>query len=348
MPAEISGGTRLYVSAQKGLMPMLAKDMTKLDHSTVRLWNGSEWTTVGEWLMSAPVLDRHLKSRRAAQARFRGKSPSVAGDMEIELANGEKIGIPREAPLLIARGLVCAKDLHVGDCLLSVVNPPPYDPICPKFIEDEMGWFIGLYLAEGSYTDGYIEISGNKKETESRMQKIEPIVRSFHGTLTTVTPKNNQSDYIRIRSTALKGVLDIYLGGETSKDKYVTVKTWQRSNTFLKRIAEGYLEGDGHYEESARRWKLDFCDNRNIVNALRLIASRLNWSVRLKPYKRETELNGVSSMKSGYRGSLVTNKDQRRSSDTEIIGLSQSGARKFWNIDVSSRISLASGVLIGA
>ena len=43
---SLSGGTWLYVKSQKGVMPMMAKDLHRLKLETVQLWNGEELTNL--------------------------------------------------------------------------------------------------------------------------------------------------------------------------------------------------------------------------------------------------------------------------------------------------------------
>ena len=40
----ISGGTYVYAKTQKGVLPMMVRDIIRLDSSTVQLWNGEKWT----------------------------------------------------------------------------------------------------------------------------------------------------------------------------------------------------------------------------------------------------------------------------------------------------------------
>ena len=344
MPIAISGGAVIYALSQKGAMPMFVKDMVKLDPSTVRLWDGSQWIETG-WERRFPTEGRKCMSQRACCARFRGKNPDIGGDIEVRLRSGEIIGFSRNSTIRTVRGHLLASQLRIGDCLFEGINPEPPDIATPNLINDDFGWFVGLYIAEGSYTDGYTVISGDNNETEPRLLRINPLVEACHGTCSSKCTKGTSSGYIDIRSTVLKGMLDVYVGGNCSQNKSLNTKAWQRSNGFLKQVLEGYLHGDGSYEKKAKRWKLCFCNNKSLSNCLRLIGSRLNMSVRLKKYKREISFRGSQQEITGYRGSLVFNKQFRREPDSEIIEISQSGAKNFWEIR-ASQFSLASGVLL--
>lgn len=49
----LSGGTYLYARTQKGDMPIMVRDLARLDPKTVQLWNGKKWTRVLGWSRSA-------------------------------------------------------------------------------------------------------------------------------------------------------------------------------------------------------------------------------------------------------------------------------------------------------
>jgi hypothetical protein len=55
----LSGGANVYARTQKGDMPMMIKDLVRLDPSTVKLWNGEKWTQALGWSKSPAMSGRH-------------------------------------------------------------------------------------------------------------------------------------------------------------------------------------------------------------------------------------------------------------------------------------------------
>jgi len=69
--------------------------------------------------------------------------------------------------------------LKIGDLLESCKLPEPKRVNSPAFIPDEIGWLIGLYIAEGSRSQKMIQISGHVLEDEYRISKLKKIVEGF-------------------------------------------------------------------------------------------------------------------------------------------------------------------------
>jgi len=319
----LSGGTRVYVRCQKGDMPMTVKDLARLDPKTCKLWNGERWTQV------VSVWD-------AAQDE---------GDpIEIELRSGERIGCTPEHRWPTERGLLPAFALRVGDVLKGGWLPKP-DTRQPAALEDEdVGWFVGLYIAEGSRSKATIQIASHAKETE-RFQRLCRIAEAFDGTCRAHL-KGANGMTINLTGQVLNAIIDQYVGGRLADDKHLTNRCWMRSNEFLSAVLDGYLHGDGHYDAKNRRWRLGFTRNYAWEGDLRTIAARLNLDLRLKmatvPYAdRQVPI---------FRGSLRFERTTKlwTKNEREIMRIGHSRGRKFWDLAVEDdphTFALASGVL---
>ena len=119
-------------------MSMSVRDMSRLKPETMQVWNGERWTRV-----------------------LRMWESTDDGDpIEIELRSGERVGCTPNHLWPTTRGLLHAKDLKVGDSLKRVRLPEPEKPSKPSALDDEdIGWFVGLYLAEGCPSTN--SLSGN-------------------------------------------------------------------------------------------------------------------------------------------------------------------------------------------
>ena len=340
-PNCLSGGTTVYAKVQGRPTPIKVHDLCRhYEPEDVQLWNGQRWTQVVWWQPTGRHPDAAESYKAIRAARRRSEDPVVGGDIEIELRSGERIGCTREHRWPTHRGLVHASDLVAGDVLDTA--PLPEGDVIPTALDDEMiGWFVGLYIAEGSRSGQTIQIAGHVKELE-RFKRLSETAAAFHGTARAHATGGNTAT-INLTGNMLRAILDTYVGGRTAKDKCLAPKCWQRSNRFLRAVLDGYLSGDGHWREDAHRWILGFTNNDALAADMRTLGARLGLSVRLK---RVTH-TGFGKEWPGW-GGHITDPHRRRQMDSEIVAVRQSRARQFWDIGVEDEphlFSLASGVL---
>jgi DNA modification methylase len=313
----LSGGTEIYAQTQKGIMPCILKDLVRLNPSTVKLWTGKKWAKVIAWVEGG------------------------SGELEIELRSGQRIGCSRNHKwMTIERGLIKTEDLIVGDSLAATVLPEP-EAQDTKLDDKEIGWFVGMFIAEGSYGKDrqVLQIASHVKE-KKRYERLKKIASDYDGTAQMHNTQGNAAT-VNIYGHILLGIIKTYVSGTTAKTKHLTTKAWQKNNVFLKSLLNGYLEGDGHYGN--RRWSVGFTLNDAWANNLRTICSRLDLRIRLK----RTVHNIGDKKYPGWRMHIIE-KSLSRTRDTEIIAIRKSRARKTWDIaieDESHLFALASGVL---
>jgi hypothetical protein len=340
----LSGGARVYARTQKGESPMTVKELVRLDPATVQLWDGHKWNQAVAWEETMPDSDRKAKSARARSARHRGHDALVGGDIELEFRNGERVGCTRMHKWPTGRGLVQACDLEVGDIVWTTPLPEPTAPVYPGALEDGMiGWFVGLYLAEGSKSDDAIQIACHADEIGQWLPRLQDLAERYHGSV--AAHQTGNKALIVFHGAVLHGILASYLSGRTAHDKHLHPRCWTRSNDFLRAVLDGYLSGDA--QEIANGWRLGFCANDSLANDLRCVAARLGLSLRLKRGVA-TETTTGKTFKC-WRGSLRKRED-RKSNDGEIIAIRQSRARRFWMISLRDEphvFALASGILTG-
>jgi len=317
----LSGGTRVYARTQKGEMPMTIKDLVRLRTETVQLWNGEKWTQVLGW----------------------SETPREE-TVEIRLRSGEVIGCTPHHEWPTQRGRVAASDLRVGDVIDSTVLPEPESAKSPALIPNEVGRFIGLYLAEGSRSGGTIQIASHVREHD-REAFLRELAEQYGGSVH-VHRTSPSGMTINVESRVLSALVDTYVGGRVARDKHLKVECWKRSNAFLSEVLRGYLEGDGHYDEKNTRWRLGFTGNDALAADLRTLAARLGVGLRLSRASQTS--NGRTFP--GWRGELRFEKSGHHNEkpDTEVVAIGRSRARKFWHIGVADAphtFALASGVL---
>jgi len=318
----LSGGVRVYARTQKGDAPMTIKDMARLDPATVQLWNSTQWTQV-----------------LGVYASDRGDAP-----VELVLRNGERIGCTSGHRWPTRdRGIIPADELRAGDVLCSVDRYlPGLQGMCDASIaNDDVGWFVGLFLAEGSYGKGgeVIQIASHTRE-RARFERLQSLADTYGGTCRT-HQTSERGCTINLYGPVLLGILRQYVSGKLAHGKHLHPRCWRHRRRFLQAILDGYLEGDGHRRQN--EWRLGFCNNDSLADDLRTLGARLGLSVRLK--RTQHTMNGRKFP--GWRGS-IRKPEHRRTEDRQIMSIGKSRARKFWDITVADHphtFALASGTL---
>ncbi len=318
----LSETTRVYARTPQGERPIPLRDLIRSHPEDVQLWNGTQWTQVCGWAETA----------------------SSEG-LEIELRSGEKLRCTPTHRWPTQRGLVAASELKTGDVLGKCVLPEPADNCVASGLDDELtGWFVGLYIAEGSRHEGTITIAGHIKERD-RYHRLCRVAKAFHGQCAWYEYHGNAC-MINMHGTVLNALLDAYVGGRTSKTKFLSALCWQRSNVFLRALLQGYLEGDGHYDAVNDRWRLGFAQNRELEGSLRTLAARLNIQLRIKDARSRYDHKDYAYLRGEVR--WVRPHAPNAAADTEILSIKPARTERFVDIAVADDphlFALASGVL---
>ena len=317
----LSGGTVLYARTQKGDMPATIKDLSRLDPSTVKLWNGEKWTQVLGW----------SKARRNAD------------ELELVLRSGERISCTPNHQFPTNRGLLRADEIIVGDKMIRVALPEPDAPKSPAHIGDDAAWFAGLYLAEGSMSEDTIQLAGNAAEGE-RLARVRAIAEAYGGSATCTIEGNKQS--IRVYGKVLLAILKELVSGKTAKDKGFASVCWRYGNGFLRSMLDGYLSGDGHWDENNKRWRLGFTRNYNLERDLRVLAARLGFNLTLNPVLAV----GFKKEWPAFKGEIRFERSgHRNEKDTaEVVEIRRSRCRYVYDVGVEDEphlFAIASGIL---
>lgn len=317
----LSGGTRVYARTQKGEMPMTIKDLVRLDPSTVSLWNGAKWTQALGW----------------------SEAPR-AETVELEFRNGERVGCTPHHEWPTQRGAVQAGDIQVGDVVETCRLPAPEKPVAQALDDALTGWLTGLFIAEGSRSGNTIQFSGHINDP-SRVTTMERVAAAYHATVA-VHQTSENGVTLNVHGRVVDAILRTYVTGEGARGKHLSTAAWQRSDKFLLGVAEGYLEGDGHWDDQNGRWRLAFTANDAWASDLRTLGARLGSSVRL----RRANHSCAGRPFPGWRGEWKAERHDHPNvrPDGEVVAIRRSRARKFWHIgvrDEPNHFALASGLL---
>ncbi len=327
----LDGDTVVYARTPKGEGP------TRLLHLTQNwqpgqwsLWDGERWTPVLGW------------------------SATEASDaIEIEFRNGERVSATREHEWPTQRGLVRTEDLRVGDAVGQVRLPEPAVGEPQHLPDDEIGWLLGTFLADGSFDSrDRIQIAGHRTEGVLRHARLERLAQAYDGTASVYEHGSGNEGSVVVRSPVLAAVIRRYIGGDGARNKHLRPPCWRRTNWFLGALLEGYLHGDGHYDAKNDRWRLGFTDNPWLARDLRTLCARLGHSCRVKRLPRAADPRGgtfAGTASHYHRGEIRFRwQHNNRYPDGQVMALRQSKRRRFYDIGVKGEphlFALASGLL---
>lgn len=319
----LSGGTWVYARTKKGDGPVMIRDLSKLNPTTVKLWNGSEWVNL----------------------LGMNKSKRSGNELELVLRSGERISCtPNHLFPTLKKGIVQASDLRIGDSLTSCQLPEPDYPRKPVHIGNDAAWLAGLYLADGSTVDtGLIQISGHSKKIE-RWERVRRIAKEYGGNASITVSGNNQG--IRVSGKVICALIKELVSGKTAKDKSIAPVVWRYDNDFLKSYMEGYLSGDGHKDVGNKRWRIGFTRNYSLERDFRVACARLGWTLTLKTCFAKIGDVRFPSFKGEVRFERSGHFNQKNRN--EIVEIRKARCREVWDLGVSGEtnlFSLASGVL---
>jgi DNA modification methylase len=316
----LSGGTWVYAKTQKGEMPIMIKDLARLKLDNISLWNGEKWT----------------KMLGISKSKRKGD------EIELVLRSGERISCTPLHKFPTQRGLLKAKDISIGDILETTHLPDAENPK-DCVLDEDAAWFAGLYLAEGSRADDTIQIAGHSKE-EIRWERLQKIAKKFGGSATRTIDDNKM--HIRLYGKFLNAIINEFISGNTAKYKAFYTVIWQYSNKFLESFLDGYLSGDGHWDEKNNRWRLGFTRNYSLERDLRIICARLGYKLILNTSTSKCEGKDFPSFRGEIRKEVSNHFNNKQPS--EVIEIRKARCREVYDIGVEDEphlYSLASGVL---
>lgn len=259
----LSGGTEVYAKIGERHTKIRLKDLHRVDRQ-VSLWDGQRW------------------NRLVAMQR----KPRQGNELQFTLQSGEVVNCTPEHRWPTQRGVLRADHMEVGDIIQST-RLPGSPSTEPAYLPDEIGWLVGLYLADGNIFKGKrnvgFQIAGHIDHDHIH-DPLERLVADYHGKVSFRTCDGTKKKDAVIYSRVLVAVLREYIAGDGSYKKHLKSSCWERSDVFLHAILEGYLEGDGCRIEAEGEgiWQLKFCDNKQLASDIRTLCARLGVCLSLR------------------------------------------------------------------
>jgi len=323
----LAPGTVLYAKTATTEGPMTIHDLVRLDPITVKLWTGVKWSQVRGWSETETAGDTVRITLRS------GEVFTCTANHRWPLADGRVVA---------ADDLKAGTDLFPGDVLATCATPEPEHTDGGAL--EELAWFAGLYLVEGNINGDCINISGHTAE-KWRHHKVKEIARRYGGSSTLTCEGDTALQ--RVHGRVLLGAIEHFLSGSGAKGKHFHPRAWLSSNRVLRQLLQGYLDGDGHWDERNQRWRLGFCRNRSLAQDIRSACARLGWVLTLNPTYATM---GRTRRLESYRGEIrfAASNHHNAKSRAEVVKIDRGWGGTFYDIGIEDEphlFALASGVL---
>lgn len=239
------------------------------------------------------------------------------GYNEIVLRNGNTIKCSLDHKFYVNAKEIEAQDLKIGDILDH--HSIKIKEVEHSKISNNLAWFIGLFIAQGSYSSKgseftkTIQIATNRKRDDI-VKKIDELCLEYNATYNVYEYGNNQKREIHIFSSLLNGVLKEYISGKLSYGKHLSNKCWNMNKEFLDNLLQGYLDGDGYYDN--HRYRLGFTrKNYNLKNDLITICNILNYNIKIQ----KTYASFNNKKYAIFKGTIYKYNKNIQKSDYEIV-----------------------------
>lgn len=216
----------------------------------------------------------------------------------------------------------------------------------------EFWWLIGLYLADGYLT--------NEKEKRWRVNWVshpenkarEDLIRCLEsiGVKYTIKERSHSSaDVVEISSTPIATWLLEHFG-KLANGKKIPAFALSINKEFRESLLDGYLAGDGHFNESRNRWEAGTA-SKKLALGIQLLAQSLGFRVGCSTTKpKVTSINGVdlkNEPQTSWR--LRITKDPHILDDYslgKINSVKPIGQQKIYNPIVTEDHSYVSGSIV--
>jgi DNA modification methylase len=218
-----------------------------------------------------------------------------------------------------------AKDLTTKDFLW--VNS-----YCPRLItttsnsdDFRKGFIIGFFLAEGSYIKGKRGIYKDNtlsKAAQKRWGRLNNPKTVYYGIQLACGEKDLELGYIDYfkqfkitikkymrsihvysRDKNLLSLIKKYVYGEGCNKKHLKQSIWNESPEFIRGVVQGFLAGDGYYEEKSNRWRVKIKPNQDLLDDLILACRIIGYDFRYE---------GISNTNYGTKAMTFTIKPEVR------------------------------------
>ena len=217
------------------------------------------------------------------------KNDDVDMYYEITLRNGNTIKCTNNHKFFINGNEIRADELSVGNILDSARLECGDVYSNMTFLTDEAKWFIGHFIAEGSYSYDLkgnpktIQIATNKNNTKV-INVIKKLCSQYGASYCVYDKANSNSQNIKIHSKILLSILSEYVSGKRAYGKHFDLKCFNIDVSSLDILLQGYLDGDGYFESKNNRYTIGFTrQNYELAKDLNTMCNILGYKIFMHP-----------------------------------------------------------------
>jgi len=263
--------------------------------------------------------------------------------LNITFRNGSTI-FCTEDHLFIKKGVeVKAGLLKVGE----VIDTTNFNTIRKEdghFINYELGWVVGLFLAEGHIQNMGVFFSLSRDKRIQFGDKLIRLSKIINGKYRVYEREVSHCDTHCITSNILAGVINEFISGGSALTKKLKREVYNTNLDFIRGLIDGYLDGDGHYDEKNDRYRINFGYNKELEHDLRLCCNILGYSFRT----RSSTAVGFGRKSHSIRGSIKKKKTlhPNERDDGEIMKITNHKQNVYdIEVDGNHRYSLLNGII---
>jgi len=198
---------------------------------------------------------------------------------KITLRNGIEYTTTQDHINLTNTGEILSKDLKVGTFIRVVDSPMKQSPKRGNY---DTGWFIGIYLAEGSNAldkDAKVILTINKRDP-SVYTKIKTFIRNLGGYVPASEKNDRESHWwMQCKSTTVSELIREFTAGKKAPKKRLRKVCLAMSNEFKRGLFDGWMTGDTGNSSS-----------KQLIEDMRDIAVTLGYKVNLHSYIRKNKV----------------------------------------------------------
>lgn len=179
-------------------------------------------------------------------------------------------------------------------------------------LDEEFGFFLGAYLAEGLSTETYVCISNNDKKYRDRVLKfVDKCNIGYHIDIQEDKIQEGwTSTDIRIHSVILAKLMK-HIAGTGAEHKFVDGWVYQSPECFRRELLNGYFSGDGTIS-SEKHYISNTSVSEDLIDGLVLLLSQFGIvAKKAKPTKISENNRGSKDIKQHYTLSIRNDNIKR-------------------------------------
>ncbi len=223
----------------------------------------------------APKYLLKIRTRSGREVTATDSHSWVVFDGDIKVVSGKELKVGHRIPVMFRMPEKCMEKIKVGEFIsqryLKRKLPETLD------LNWLLGWFFGIYLAEGNATEFYASISNKNEKIRERLREF---CKLYGFNYAEYVNSRGGIDF-RIYSKGLSNLLK-KLFSTGAKNKRIPDFLIGAKEEFVLGLLRGYFDGDGNVGRSSIRF---FSKSKELINGIALLLTRIGIFSTIKEEK---------------------------------------------------------------